>query len=237
MSKPTDFMKKYGVSGDEIWEVRRGGAWAIKHAALERVAAEQGVVFDRPAILEINLERKVVCICVFGTLGERTEWSVGEASPSNCTNAYPAAMAEKRAKDRVTLKLLNAHGSLYSESEAEEFGNDAPAPRQNPHITRPDDVYPPTQYDGSGHPLDNIPAGDPNIKALPKKDAKAIFSACQTEIRECLSIMELQTWGADNADRIERLPADWKEILRGVYAEHLASLRSAAVKLQQKEVA
>jgi hypothetical protein len=30
-------------------------------------------------------------------------------------------MAEKRAKDRVILKLLNAHAMLYSEDEADDF--------------------------------------------------------------------------------------------------------------------
>lgn len=120
MSKPVEFMKAHNISEDEIWEVRPR-IYAIKHAALERVAAEKGVVFDRPAVLEINTKEKVAVLCVFGTLGDRTEWSIGEASPGNCKNAYPAAMAEKRAKDRVTLKLLNAHGAIYSESEADDF--------------------------------------------------------------------------------------------------------------------
>lgn len=238
MPKPTEFMKAFKVSEDEIWEVRRGGgAWAIKHSALERVAVEQGITFDRPAILEINSGAGVVCICVFGTRGDRTEWSIGEASPANCKNAYPAAMAEKRAKDRVTLKLLNSHGFLYSESEADDFSRDPSPARSNPHVTRPEDIYPPTQYADDGHPLDSIPAGDQTIKPLPKKDAKPIFARCQDEIRECLSIQELQIWGRDNADRIERLPPDWKEILRGVYGEHLAVLRNEALKLEQREVA
>lgn len=116
-----EFMEKYGVDSDEVWEVRSGGAWAIKHLALERVAAEQGITFDRPAILEINTKEKIVVLCVFGTLKERTEWATGEAAPSNNKNAYPAAMAEKRAKDRVTLKLLNAHGAVYSDAEADDF--------------------------------------------------------------------------------------------------------------------
>ena len=41
-----------------------------------------------------------------GKLGERTENSFGEAAPYNNKNNYPLAMAEKRAKDRVILKLL-----------------------------------------------------------------------------------------------------------------------------------
>lgn len=130
MTKPTEFMKKYEVADDEIWSVRPG-IYAIKHSALERVASEQKVEFDRPAVLEIDTANKIIVICVFGKLGDRTEWSIGEASPKNCKNDYPAAMAEKRAKDRVTLKLLNSHGAIYSDVETDEFaqqkGDGAPA--------------------------------------------------------------------------------------------------------------
>lgn len=41
--------------------------------------------------------------------------------------AYPFAMAEKRAKDRVILKLAGLHG-LYSEDEADEFKESSSAP-------------------------------------------------------------------------------------------------------------
>ena len=34
---------------------------------------------------------------------------------------YPYAMAEKRAKDRVILKLLDIHGEVYSQEEADDF--------------------------------------------------------------------------------------------------------------------
>ena len=39
----------------------------------------------------------------------------------NCRNDYPFAMAEKRAKDRVILKLLGVAGDTYSEEEADAF--------------------------------------------------------------------------------------------------------------------
>lgn len=85
----------------------------------------------------------------------RHEWSVGEArvvrmidsgktnkwgkplyepGPDEIGNyqvtpkqaAYPYAMAEKRAKDRVILKLAGLHG-LYSEDEADEFKDKSPS--------------------------------------------------------------------------------------------------------------
>lgn len=127
MARPSEqllkFMETYKVSSEEVWEVRTGGAWAIKHAALERVAAEQKITFETPLMLEFHASDKIAVICVTGRMGDRTEWSIGEAAPYNNKNTYPFAMAEKRAKDRVALKLLNAHGALYSDSEADEFAN------------------------------------------------------------------------------------------------------------------
>jgi hypothetical protein len=70
---------------------------------------------------------KNVAICVTGRLGATAcEWSIGECAPYNNKNSYPFAMAEKRAKDRVVLKLLGLHGEIYSEDEAEDF-----KPQQN----------------------------------------------------------------------------------------------------------
>lgn len=126
MGKPSqavlDFMSKYKIDSDDVWEVH-GSSWVVKHKALERVAAEQGITWERPAMVETSSASGIAVMVVFGKLGDRTEWSMGEASPKNNKNAYPYAMAEKRAKDRVILKLLAAHGALYSESEAEEFSS------------------------------------------------------------------------------------------------------------------
>ena len=64
-------------------------------------------------------------------MGERTEWSIGEAlvnanyRVSGRQAAYVYAMAEKRAKDRVILKLVGLHGLLSSEEEADEFKSSA----------------------------------------------------------------------------------------------------------------
>jgi hypothetical protein len=124
MSKkpPVEFMEAHGIDADEVWEVRPGtGTYAVKHSALERVAAEKGIVFDSPLMLEFHAADKIAVLCVTGKMGDRSEWSIGEAAPYNNKNGYPFAMAEKRAKDRVILKLLNAHGSLHSDAEADDF--------------------------------------------------------------------------------------------------------------------
>lgn len=114
-----------------VWSVQ--SATVIKHACLERVAAKAGVVFSAPTIL--RAERDEAVILVTGHRDNRTEWSIGEALVNGNYRvtgkmaAYPFAMAEKRAKDRVILKLVNLHGLAYSEDEADDF-KEAPAPRE-----------------------------------------------------------------------------------------------------------
>jgi hypothetical protein len=99
-------------------------ALVIKHAALERLAAEIGITFDKPEVLRAEADECV--LLVHGKLGEAQEWSIGEAKiglnyqVSGKQAGYPYAMSEKRAKDRVILKLAKLHGA-YSEDEADDF--------------------------------------------------------------------------------------------------------------------
>ena len=97
------------------------GTFVLLHKALERVAAHKNITFDPPTIVESDINSKNVVIAVTGHLGDKSEWSFGEAAPYNNKNAYPFAMAEKRAKDRVILKLVGLHGYAYSEEEADDF--------------------------------------------------------------------------------------------------------------------
>ena len=97
------------------------GTFVLLHKALERVAAHKNITFDPPTIIETDIASKNVAIVVTGHLGDKSEWSFGEAAQYNNKNAYPFAMAEKRAKDRVILKLVGLHGHVYSEEEADDF--------------------------------------------------------------------------------------------------------------------
>lgn len=134
MAKPSkeimEFMSTHKIDSDEIWEVH-GNSWCIKHKALERAGAVAGITWDRPQMIEVNSSSGVVALCAFGKLGDREEWSIGEAAPKNNKNSYPYAMAEKRAKDRVILKLLNTHGYLYSEAEFEADEKPATLPKKD----------------------------------------------------------------------------------------------------------
>lgn len=138
---------EYGLSKDDFWELpQKKGTWIAKHAALEAAAMKAKIKFSAPIVLEADGATKCAALCVTGERGGWTEWSIGEASPANNKNSYPFAMAEKRAKDRVILKLIGLHGLIYSEEEADDFkrpanggnGNgsapSAAAPHQDPDI-------------------------------------------------------------------------------------------------------
>jgi len=123
--KVADVLKDIGeTSKTATWDCH--GTVVILHKALEKVAAHEGITFDAPVVIESNVEKKMVVILVTGKSGDKVEWSFGEAAPYNLKNNYPFAMAEKRAKDRVILKLVGLHGDAYSETEADEFNETKP---------------------------------------------------------------------------------------------------------------
>jgi hypothetical protein len=164
-----ELFKRHGldISRDDVWEVRPGTP-VVLHKALERLAVAIDVQWEHPQVL--RMERDEAVILVSGYLDERPgEWSIGEAlvqpmkdtgrktakgkpiyEPEGIGNyavtprqaSYPYAMAEKRGKDRVILKLAGLHGA-YSEEEADDFKQKPEAeeilPPPPPHLSK--DVY------------------------------------------------------------------------------------------------
>jgi hypothetical protein len=125
-----DLLKQYGEDNTSVWDCH--GTWVAYHSAVERMAARAGILFDKPDMIVNDFTAKTVVVCVGATKGDLREWSFGECSPANNKNAYPYAMAEKRAKDRVALKLLGMSGLVYSEEEADDFKASKPAQRREP---------------------------------------------------------------------------------------------------------
>jgi hypothetical protein len=121
------FMERYKIDSDEIWLLPGGKSYAVIHAAIERIANEQEIEFEAP--FHIKDEGEAGCsLAGYGKLQDIRVWTFGEATPKNCRNPYYAAMAEKRLKDRLALKLLGIHGTggLYSEDEVDDAGERAP---------------------------------------------------------------------------------------------------------------
>lgn len=119
-----DILAKYDepMAGN-VWRVQ--GRAVIYHKALERIATKAKICWSEPTI--VRAERDEAVLLVTGIMDKRVEWSIGEAligvnyRVSGKQAAYVWAMAEKRAKDRVILKLIELAGVLYSEEEADEF--------------------------------------------------------------------------------------------------------------------
>ena len=140
----TDIITEIGEEVSRVtWDCH--GTPVILHKALERVAAHKGITFDTPVVVESEISQKNVALYCVGHLGDKSEWSFGEAAPYNNKIPYPYAMAEKRAKDRVILKLVGLHGYVYSEDESDEFQESRPEdikdiPYEQPGTISPDQL-------------------------------------------------------------------------------------------------
>ena len=118
---------------DACWDCH--GTWVVYHRYCEIIAIKEGITFDQPLIVESDAAKQIVVLCVTGRIGDFSAWSFGEAAPYNLKGAkgFPYAMAEKRAKDRVILKLAGIHGLVYSEEEADDFKPKRRAPAEKPN--------------------------------------------------------------------------------------------------------
>lgn len=114
--------EQYGLAASDFWKIKQNGQWVCKHAALEVVAVKAKIEWLPPQIIEADAPQLVTSMIVTGKMGDRIEWATGETNPTNYSvvgrqPAYPWAMSEKRAKDRVILKLVGIHGLVYSDAE------------------------------------------------------------------------------------------------------------------------
>ena len=124
-----EILKKFNLDPKEcLWDCH--GTWILLHKWVVVIGQRAGVLLDTPRIIESNAEKKIVVIQVAGQLGEGDDapcaWSFGEASPQNNKNAYPFAMAEKRAKDRVILELVGLAGHVYTDQDIPDMKNGKP---------------------------------------------------------------------------------------------------------------
>lgn len=197
--------KNVALGRDDVWKVQN--SLVIKHSALERLAGAIKVRWNPPQVLRADRDEAVILATGYviysdGLVGTE-EWSIGEAlvgvnyRVSGKQAAYVYAMAEKRAKDRVILKLANLHGA-YSEDEADEFKEqrnvtEEPAPERLPR----------------------------EANASDKTTAATLISA----LRMAKSEIDLKVWGQQNRATIESLPDSLKDAVRLAFAEHLDTLR------------
>jgi hypothetical protein len=120
---PAEIIERLKAVGESsataLWDCH--GNWIIKHKALEKIATNAGITYSDCTVYPPQPGQEHFAVSLIGHLGDRSEWSIGEASPKNSKNNYYFSMAEKRAKDRVILKLLGLHAYIYSAEEADDF--------------------------------------------------------------------------------------------------------------------
>jgi|TARA_R110002020_G_scaffold110911_1_gene256197 hypothetical protein len=230
--KVADTLKEIGMTPSQAgWNCH--GTYVLLHKALEKVAVHRKIVFKEPTILECNSDKKVVSLLVTGNMGDKSEWSIGEASPSNNKNSYPYAMAEKRAKDRVILKLVGLHGDVYAEDEADAFKEERPA-----------DIKGGTIDNGSEETKEDPPKDDPPKEIMKIKEVKSgkveninlkedvanIKQVFLTFMPED-SIEELRSFKNSNAEALKTL----KELDAMAFGEVSTAFIARADKIKSKE--
>ena len=124
MAKPLDkrvtaILKGLGLTMEEsLWDCH--GTWVMYHRYIEIAGVKKKISIDDLSEIETNSEKGIVVIKCKASLDKMKVITYGEASPKNTRNAYPYAMAEKRAIDRAILKLIGLHGFIFSEDEMPE---------------------------------------------------------------------------------------------------------------------
>lgn len=229
------FQRAGGFRGTAIkpmWSYRRmteeygpcGIGWGIGEPVFQVVHAGEEIL----VYCTVSVWHGAKDSVVFGVGGDKAVCKFSSGLKSD-DEAFKKAFT-----DAVTnaLKLIgvgaDVHMGLFDDSKyVNEMKAEFSEKRENPHVTRPADIAPVVQYDDHGQPIDNIPLPDPSaVQKLRVVDQRPIFAEMQKEIHATGSSDQLRAWAIANKDRTGSLKADWQEILRGVYAEHLAALRT-----------
>lgn len=181
-----DVLKGYGIGREACWDCH--GTWVVYHKYLEQIAAKAGIKFEAPLVIEADGGKKIAALCVTGSMKDKIEWSIGEAAPGNNKNAYPWAMAEKRGKDRVILKLIGLHGLAYSEEEADDFKY------KGADLTHQDDQK----------MADNISAYADNVADLPRNadEWQEWGNLFRVAINDCKTVGEIDVVMKEGAERL-----------------------------------
>ena len=111
--------KKYNLTTDDYFKHKF--YTIITRSGIDKIQAQAGINIEYQ--LQYNsADNKCVIIQAFAQMGDVKIQTFGESSPSNTSNAYPVAMAEKRAMSRAVLKLTGFYElQVFSEDEADEF--------------------------------------------------------------------------------------------------------------------
>lgn len=202
MAKPIDehaqkILKELKLDPKEcLWDCH--GTWVMYHRFVEIAGVKKGISIDNLEVVESNTEKGIAVVkctashsesALNGSRDKTTVITFGEVSPKNNRNAYPFAMAEKRAIDRAYLKLLGLHGFIYSEDEMD--------------LTSYEKSQATTKSNGSK----KIQHPDIEYKIYNEKgEATAVYSTFNTYINAVknLSELDLHDYGSKNKKELDK---------------------------------
>jgi len=134
-AKFRELSEKYGLNKDDFFKAPQGFV-IITRTGIEKIQRGLGLIVQyevETALCDVDKGYYVIkAIAV--QLGQevnvrtgkmedtqRLVETYGEASPKNCRNSYPVAMAEKRALSRAVLKSADLYElGVYGEDEIEQ---------------------------------------------------------------------------------------------------------------------
>lgn len=117
--------KEHGLVQDDFWKASQGFV-IITRTGIEKIQRSLGIEVSYEVVPEFSdVSSGLYVVKATGCNKDKQVESFGEASPKNCRNAYPVAMAEKRALSRVVLKMADMYElGVYGEDEGDFKRND-----------------------------------------------------------------------------------------------------------------
>jgi hypothetical protein len=118
-SKLNELYVKNGLTKDDVFVHKF--YTIISRAGIDKIQANNNIVIDYE-LSHNSPDNKCIIIKATAQSGDKVIQTYGESSPANTSNAYPVAMAEKRAMSRAVLKLTGFYElGHFGEDEADDF--------------------------------------------------------------------------------------------------------------------
>tara|TARA_R110000796_G_scaffold84886_4_gene184575 strand:+ start:874 stop:1248 length:375 start_codon:yes stop_codon:yes gene_type:complete len=117
--KLNELYKQNGLTADDVFKHKF--YTIISRSGIDKIQAKNKIDIHYD-LIHNSADNKCIIIKATAKSGEQIIQTFGESSPSNTSNAYPVAMAEKRAMSRAVLKLTGFYElAHFGEDEAEDF--------------------------------------------------------------------------------------------------------------------
>ena len=114
-----ELYSKYNLNVEDTFKHKHYSI--ITRSGIDKIQAKAEINI-KYELKHYNPDLKTCVIQAVGKMGDIEIETFGECSPENNRNAYPLAIAEKRAMSRIVLKLCGLYAlGVFGEDEAEVF--------------------------------------------------------------------------------------------------------------------